>query len=175
MRAIGAACRDWGFFQAVGHGVDPRLIASVQRQMRAFFAQPLAAKQAIDADGGESVGLLRSRAHAAHARLEADLRCGPGIGRCDRAAVAGVVAVVQAGDPGVLRRMQRGFDALAQGHRSEPRDAGGCARRLFSAGAHELPAAELLPEMPDAQSGRPMRRSRGWGISASTITRTRVR
>jgi isopenicillin N synthase-like dioxygenase len=47
VRAIGAACRDWGFFQAVGHGVEPRLIASVQRQMRAFFAQPLAAKQAI--------------------------------------------------------------------------------------------------------------------------------
>jgi len=47
VRAIGAACRDWGFFQAVGHGVDPHLIASVQRQMRAFFLQPLAAKQAI--------------------------------------------------------------------------------------------------------------------------------
>jgi len=47
VQAIGAACRDWGFFQAVGHGVEPRLIASVQRQMRAFFAQPLGAKQAI--------------------------------------------------------------------------------------------------------------------------------
>lgn len=48
VRAIGAACRDWGFFQAVGHGIEPRLIASVQRQARAFFAQPLAAKQAIE-------------------------------------------------------------------------------------------------------------------------------
>ena len=47
VRAVGAACRDWGFFQAVGHGIDPRLIASVQREMRAFFAQPLAEKQAI--------------------------------------------------------------------------------------------------------------------------------
>ena len=46
-RAIGAACRDWGFFQAVAHGVDPRLIARLQRQMRVFFAQPTAAKQAI--------------------------------------------------------------------------------------------------------------------------------
>jgi isopenicillin N synthase-like dioxygenase len=45
--AVGAACRDWGFFQAVGHGVDARLIARLQRQMRAFFAQPLAAKRAI--------------------------------------------------------------------------------------------------------------------------------
>lgn len=47
VRAIGRACRDWGFFQAIGHGVDPRLIANVQWQMRDFFAQPLAAKQAI--------------------------------------------------------------------------------------------------------------------------------
>ncbi len=47
VRAIGAACREWGFFQAVGHGVDRTLVASVQRQMRAFFAQPLAAKHAI--------------------------------------------------------------------------------------------------------------------------------
>ena len=47
VEAIGAACRDWGFFQAVGHGVDPRLIANVQRQMRAFFAQELEVKQAI--------------------------------------------------------------------------------------------------------------------------------
>jgi isopenicillin N synthase-like dioxygenase len=46
-RAIGAACRDWGFFQAVGHGVDRHLIASLQRQMRVFFAQPLAAKQVV--------------------------------------------------------------------------------------------------------------------------------
>ncbi|MEJ0036021.1 MAG: 2OG-Fe(II) oxygenase family protein [Gammaproteobacteria bacterium] len=47
VRAVGEACREWGFFQAVGHGVDPRLIASVQRRMRAFFAQPLDAKRAI--------------------------------------------------------------------------------------------------------------------------------
>lgn len=47
VNAIGAACRDWGFFQAVGHGVDSLLIARAQREMRAFFAQPLAAKQAI--------------------------------------------------------------------------------------------------------------------------------
>ena len=46
-RAIGAACREWGFFQAIGHGVDPRHIARLQRQMRVFFAQPLADKQAI--------------------------------------------------------------------------------------------------------------------------------
>lgn len=46
-RAIDAACRDWGFFQAVGHGVEPRLVATLQRQMRAFFAQPADEKRKI--------------------------------------------------------------------------------------------------------------------------------
>ena len=47
LRAIDAACREWGFFQAVGHGIDRRVITSLQQQMREFFAQPLAAKHAI--------------------------------------------------------------------------------------------------------------------------------
>lgn len=55
-RAIGAACREWGFFQAVGHGVDAHLIAKLQRQMRVFFAQPLAAKQAIVRSEGNPWG-----------------------------------------------------------------------------------------------------------------------
>lgn len=45
--AIDAACREWGFFQIVGHGIDPALIAALRRQMRLFFAQPVAAKRAI--------------------------------------------------------------------------------------------------------------------------------
>ena len=45
--AIDAACRDWGFFQVVGHGFKPRLIAALQRQKREFFAQPQAVKQQI--------------------------------------------------------------------------------------------------------------------------------
>ena len=38
-RRIDAACRDWGFFQVVGHGIDEGTIAALRRQMRAFFAQ----------------------------------------------------------------------------------------------------------------------------------------
>jgi isopenicillin N synthase-like dioxygenase len=45
--AIDAACREWGFFQVVGHGIDAALIEALRRQMRLFFAQPLAAKRAI--------------------------------------------------------------------------------------------------------------------------------
>jgi isopenicillin N synthase-like dioxygenase len=47
LRAIDAACRKWGFFQAVDHGIDANLITTLQRQMGAFFAQPLAAKREI--------------------------------------------------------------------------------------------------------------------------------
>ena len=47
LRAIDAACREWGFFQAVGHGVDRHLIARLQQQMHAFFAQPTQAKHQI--------------------------------------------------------------------------------------------------------------------------------
>ena len=47
-QAIDAACRDWGAFQLVGHGIDLRLLAALRRQMRAFFAQPVEAKRLDD-------------------------------------------------------------------------------------------------------------------------------
>ncbi len=101
VRAIGAACRDWGFFQAVGHGVEPRLIASVQRQMRAFFAQPLAAKQAIERSAENPWGFYDRELTRHTPDWKQIYDVGPAVGRGDRAAMARVVAVVQAGDPGV--------------------------------------------------------------------------
>jgi len=46
-REIDAACREWGFFQAVGHGISERTLDALRRQMRAFFALPQASKHAI--------------------------------------------------------------------------------------------------------------------------------
>jgi len=46
-RAIDAACREWGFFEIVGHGIDDATTAALRRAMRAFFALPLEAKHAI--------------------------------------------------------------------------------------------------------------------------------
>jgi isopenicillin N synthase-like dioxygenase len=46
-RAIDSACREWGFFQVAGHGIDDRTLAALRRAMRAFFALPLSAKHAI--------------------------------------------------------------------------------------------------------------------------------
>lgn len=45
--AIDAACRNWGFFQITGHGIDPKLITGLRREMRSFFAQPITTKRAI--------------------------------------------------------------------------------------------------------------------------------
>ena len=46
-RAIDAACREWGFFQVVGHGIDERTLAALRREMRSFFSLPPSAKHAI--------------------------------------------------------------------------------------------------------------------------------
>ncbi len=45
--AIDAACRDWGFFQIVGHGIDEQVCTGLLREMRAFFAQPTPVKREI--------------------------------------------------------------------------------------------------------------------------------
>ena len=44
---LGRAARDTGFFYAVGHGISAAGLAKVFAASRAFFAQPLAAKQAL--------------------------------------------------------------------------------------------------------------------------------
>jgi isopenicillin N synthase-like dioxygenase len=50
--AIGRACRDMGFFYAVGHGVDPALERRLVELARRFFAQDLDAKLAIAMEKG---------------------------------------------------------------------------------------------------------------------------
>lgn len=47
LRAIDAACREWGFFQVTRHGIAPDSIADLSRAMREFFEQPLSMKRAI--------------------------------------------------------------------------------------------------------------------------------
>ena len=39
-RAVAAACREWGFFQAVNHGVRPELLRGARAAWRGFFRQP---------------------------------------------------------------------------------------------------------------------------------------
>lgn len=46
--AVDSACRYWGFFQVVDHGVDAAVMSAVSNAMQAFFAQPRAARVAIE-------------------------------------------------------------------------------------------------------------------------------
>ena len=45
--AIDRACRDWGFFQIVNHGIDASVTGGVLAAMASFFRQPDADKQRV--------------------------------------------------------------------------------------------------------------------------------
>ena len=49
---IGQACRDWGFFYIVGHGVDENLQRRLEEVSRQFFAQDLETKLEIKMSHG---------------------------------------------------------------------------------------------------------------------------
>ncbi len=66
-KAIGAACRDVGFFYVVGHGVPTTLMDEAFAQSRRFFALPLADKQAIAI---ETVGGNRGYSALMHEALD---------------------------------------------------------------------------------------------------------
>ncbi len=44
--ALDRACREWGFFQVEGHGVDAAILSALLHEMRAFFALPIETKRA---------------------------------------------------------------------------------------------------------------------------------
>ena len=54
--AVDAACREWGVFQVVGHGLHARMLAALRRQMRALFGAPLEEKLAIARTAGNPWG-----------------------------------------------------------------------------------------------------------------------
>ncbi len=47
IEAIARACRDWGFFQVVNHGIVPELIDEVWQNTRTFFQQSADSKESI--------------------------------------------------------------------------------------------------------------------------------
>lgn len=55
-QAIESACRDWGMFYIVGHGIARCVIVSLEQQMQLFFAQPLATKREIVRTAGNPWG-----------------------------------------------------------------------------------------------------------------------
>ena len=53
---LDAACREWGFFQVVNHGIDTATIERLQTEARAFFSQPSAVKRTISRTPDNSWG-----------------------------------------------------------------------------------------------------------------------
>ncbi|KAF3331753.1 flavonol synthase/flavanone 3-hydroxylase-like isoform X2 [Carex littledalei] len=45
VQAVASACREWGFFQVVNHGVDPALMRRARDVWRGFFHEPMEVKQ----------------------------------------------------------------------------------------------------------------------------------
>ena len=56
MAQIAQACKDWGFFQVINHGVPAALIAEMWRQSRQFFALPRRTKESIQRTRGNPWG-----------------------------------------------------------------------------------------------------------------------
>ncbi len=56
LAAIDRACRDWGFFQVTGHGIESALLRNVFEVSREFFAQPAEEKRRIRRDADNPWG-----------------------------------------------------------------------------------------------------------------------
>jgi isopenicillin N synthase-like dioxygenase len=48
LSALDRACRDWGFFQVVGHGIDQAVLDALMAEAQRFFALPEQAKRGIE-------------------------------------------------------------------------------------------------------------------------------
>ena len=48
LRELDRACREWGFFQIVGHGIAPAVMAATLEHMQRFFALPRARKREVE-------------------------------------------------------------------------------------------------------------------------------
>ncbi|KAL6867675.1 hypothetical protein ACP4OV_015699 [Aristida adscensionis] len=57
---VGAACRDWGFFVVVGHGVPEEAVARATAAQRAFVALPAESKAAVRRSEAAPLGYYES-------------------------------------------------------------------------------------------------------------------
>jgi isopenicillin N synthase-like dioxygenase len=56
LEALDRACREWGFFQVVDHGVSDEVIANLKRRMHEFFVMPKTTKRSISRTAGNPWG-----------------------------------------------------------------------------------------------------------------------
>ena len=56
LAALDSACREWGFFQVVNHGIDMAILDKLNERARAFFAMPREDKLSIARTEGNPWG-----------------------------------------------------------------------------------------------------------------------
>jgi isopenicillin N synthase-like dioxygenase len=64
---IGNACRKWGFFQVINHGVPLELSKRMVKMAKEFFDQPIEEKKKVKRDEGNSMG-YHDREHTKNVR-----------------------------------------------------------------------------------------------------------
>ena len=69
---VGAACREWGFFQATGHGVPVEAVTAVQEAARLFFARPRDDKRRYLRSRGPRRASKRSYAMVESSRVQGE-------------------------------------------------------------------------------------------------------
>ena len=56
MKEIGNACKEWGFFQVINHGVSLTLRQNIEKASKLFFAQSLEEKRKVSRDESSPMG-----------------------------------------------------------------------------------------------------------------------
>jgi isopenicillin N synthase-like dioxygenase len=56
LEALDTACREWGFFQVVNHGIEQDAIDAILSQARDFFRQPTSVKRSVSRTADNSWG-----------------------------------------------------------------------------------------------------------------------
>jgi len=56
VKEIGSACKEWGFFQVINHGVSLTLRETIDKASRMFFAQSLEEKKKVSRDEVSLIG-----------------------------------------------------------------------------------------------------------------------
>ena len=56
VKEIGNACKEWGFFQVINHGVSLTLRQNIEKASRLFFAQNLEEKRKVSKDENNTTG-----------------------------------------------------------------------------------------------------------------------
>ncbi|KAJ3680598.1 hypothetical protein LUZ60_016876 [Juncus effusus] len=67
---LDSACREWGFFQLVNHGIPENLIKQLKTDVIEFFNMPLSEKKAYKSQPGDLQGYGQSFVHSPEQKLD---------------------------------------------------------------------------------------------------------